>query len=180
MLLLSSANFLQSFKKSFQKYYCNCQIVWIQIMPNILSGLNWVKTVCKDYQQMTASACCVIFRAFIVACFFKKMLFRKFESRSGPKFWPDLEPICLKRLSAYNYLCIQCNFSHFYIVVCRLFSKSLSGIVILSQCQTVWIQISKDVLIWVQYLFAKVIRQQTTKVVASKERGFCILIDSTI
>ena len=29
------------------------QTVWIQIRPNILSGLIWVQTVCKGYQQMT-------------------------------------------------------------------------------------------------------------------------------
>ena len=30
-----------------------CQTVWIQIRPDILSGLIWVQTVCKGYQQMT-------------------------------------------------------------------------------------------------------------------------------
>ena len=30
-----------------------CQTVWIQIRPNILSGLIWVQTVCKDYPQKT-------------------------------------------------------------------------------------------------------------------------------
>ena len=30
-----------------------CQSVWIQIMPDILSGLIWVQTVCKGYKQMT-------------------------------------------------------------------------------------------------------------------------------
>ena len=29
---------------------------WIQIRPNILLGLIWVQTVCKDYQQMTKVA----------------------------------------------------------------------------------------------------------------------------
>ena len=29
-----------------------CRTVWIQIRPNILSGLTWVQTVCKGYQQM--------------------------------------------------------------------------------------------------------------------------------
>ena len=30
-----------------------CQTVWIQIRPDIMSGLIWVQTVCKCYQQMT-------------------------------------------------------------------------------------------------------------------------------
>ena len=28
-----------------------CQTVWIQIRPNVLSGLIWVQSVCKSYQQ---------------------------------------------------------------------------------------------------------------------------------
>ena len=51
---------------SFTLYYCaifysldagfftipsGCQTVWIQIRPDILSGLIWVQTVCKGYQQ---------------------------------------------------------------------------------------------------------------------------------
>ena len=30
-----------------------CQTVWIQIRPDILSGLIWVKTVCKTVCQQT-------------------------------------------------------------------------------------------------------------------------------
>ena len=30
-----------------------CQAIWIQVRPIILSGLIWVKTVCKGYQQTT-------------------------------------------------------------------------------------------------------------------------------
>ena len=30
-----------------------CQVVWIQIMPDILSGLIWVQIVCKGNQQTT-------------------------------------------------------------------------------------------------------------------------------
>ena len=29
-----------------------CQAVWIQIMPDVLSGLIWVQIVCKRYQQI--------------------------------------------------------------------------------------------------------------------------------
>ena len=30
-----------------------CQVVWTQIMPDVLSGLIWVKIVCKGNQQTT-------------------------------------------------------------------------------------------------------------------------------
>ena len=40
------------FEKFFQEYH-HSQTVWIQIRPNILSGLMWVQTVCKGYQQTT-------------------------------------------------------------------------------------------------------------------------------
>ena len=30
-----------------------CQTVWIQISPDILSGMVWVQNVCKVYQQTT-------------------------------------------------------------------------------------------------------------------------------
>ena len=30
-----------------------CQTVWIQIRPDIMSGLIWVQTICKGYQQST-------------------------------------------------------------------------------------------------------------------------------
>ena len=28
-----------------------CQIIWIQIRSHVLSGLIWVQSVCKSYQQ---------------------------------------------------------------------------------------------------------------------------------
>ena len=50
---LSSADFFEN--QLFQKFLSGippeCQIVWIQIRPNILSGLILVQTVCKSYQQ---------------------------------------------------------------------------------------------------------------------------------
>ena len=30
-----------------------CQTVWIQIRSDVLSGMIWVQTVCKGYQQTT-------------------------------------------------------------------------------------------------------------------------------
>ena len=45
------------FKILFQKHLSGipseCQLVWSQIRPNVLSGLTWVQPVCKGYQQMT-------------------------------------------------------------------------------------------------------------------------------
>ena len=39
----------------FFNWLSNCQTVWIQIRPYILSGLISVLTVCKSYQQTTRS-----------------------------------------------------------------------------------------------------------------------------
>ena len=50
---LSSADFFQ--KQRIRKFLSGipseCQTVWVQIRPDVLSGLFWVQTVCKDYQQ---------------------------------------------------------------------------------------------------------------------------------
>ena len=43
----------QLFKKNLSGIPLECQIDWIQIRPDILSGMVWVQTVCKSYQQMT-------------------------------------------------------------------------------------------------------------------------------
>ena len=49
LLIVFKINF---FRKFFQEYH-ECQTVWIQIRPDILSGLIWVQTVCIGYQKMT-------------------------------------------------------------------------------------------------------------------------------
>ena len=53
--VLSSADIKK--KKTFQtilsRIPSGCQTVWIQIRPDILSGLIWVQTVCKIYLQTT-------------------------------------------------------------------------------------------------------------------------------
>ena len=49
---LSSADFffkINFFEKKIRK--TECQTVWIQIMPDIFSGLIWVQTFCNCYQQ---------------------------------------------------------------------------------------------------------------------------------
>ena len=52
---LSSADFFQNqlFQKKISGIQSECQTVWIQIRPNILSGLIWHQAICKGYQQMT-------------------------------------------------------------------------------------------------------------------------------
>ena len=39
------------FKKNLSEILSECQTVWIQIRPDILSGLIWVQTICTVYQQ---------------------------------------------------------------------------------------------------------------------------------
>ena len=55
MLFLSSADFFQNqlFRKILSGTPSECQTVWIQIRPDVLSGLIWVQTVCKGFQQTT-------------------------------------------------------------------------------------------------------------------------------
>ena len=55
MFFLSSADFFQNqlFRKNLSGIPSEWQTVWIQIRPNILSGLIWVQTVCKGYKHMT-------------------------------------------------------------------------------------------------------------------------------
>ena len=49
----SSADFFSKslFKKILSGIPSECQTVWIQIRPDILSGLIWVQTVYDGYQQ---------------------------------------------------------------------------------------------------------------------------------
>ena len=50
-----STDFFQNklFRKNISGIPSECQTDWIQIKPDILSGLIWVQTVCKGYQQTT-------------------------------------------------------------------------------------------------------------------------------
>ena len=52
---LSSADFFQNqlVRKILSGIPSECQIVWIQIRPDILLGLIWVQSICKSYQQTT-------------------------------------------------------------------------------------------------------------------------------
>ena len=48
--------FFQKKKRNLSGIPSECQTVWIQIRPDVLSGLIWVQTVCTGYQQMTKIA----------------------------------------------------------------------------------------------------------------------------
>ena len=52
---MSSADFIQNqlFRKILSGIPSECQTDWIQIRPDIMSGLIWVQSVCKSYQQTT-------------------------------------------------------------------------------------------------------------------------------
>ena len=52
LLIFFENNFLE---KLFQECH-QCQIVWIQIRPDIWSGLIWVQTVCNGYQMEKVAA----------------------------------------------------------------------------------------------------------------------------
>ena len=49
---LSSADFFQN-QLFEERKPSECQTVWIQIRPEVLSGLIWIQIVCKGYQQTT-------------------------------------------------------------------------------------------------------------------------------
>ena len=42
-----------TFSKNVSGIRSECQIVWIQIRPDVVSGLIWIQTVCKGYQPTT-------------------------------------------------------------------------------------------------------------------------------
>ena len=49
LLIFFKINF---FRKIISEILSECQTDWTQIRPDIISGLIWVQTVCKRYQQM--------------------------------------------------------------------------------------------------------------------------------
>ena len=55
MLFLLSADFFQNqlYRKILSRIPSECQTNWIQIRPDVLSGLIWVQSVCKGYEPMT-------------------------------------------------------------------------------------------------------------------------------
>ena len=59
--VLLSADFFQNhpFRIILSGIPSESQTVWIQIRPDILSGLIWVQTVCKGHQQTTPAVNCI-------------------------------------------------------------------------------------------------------------------------
>ena len=53
MLFLAADFFQNHLKKNISGIPSKCQTDWIQIRPDILSGLIWVQSVCKGYEQKT-------------------------------------------------------------------------------------------------------------------------------
>ena len=72
LLIFFKMNF---FEKFFQEYH-QCQTAWIQIRPDILSGLIWVQTVCNNN-------CLMIF--------FGSLYCKQYGSRSGCLESSDLD-----------------------------------------------------------------------------------------
>ena len=53
MLFPSAVFFNQLFRKIISGIQSECLTVWIQIRPDVLSGLIWVQAVCKGYHETT-------------------------------------------------------------------------------------------------------------------------------
>ena len=105
LLIFFKINF---FKKFFQEYNQRFQTVWIQIKPDDLLGLNWIQTVCKDYQQTTVNKTTICLLGCLLTFFkinFSKNYFRNTIRESNgldqnQDRHSDLGPTCLQRLPA--------------------------------------------------------------------------------
>ena len=81
----------QFFRKILSWIPSECQTVWIQIRPDIMSGLIWVQTVCNGYQQpnligkqlLSPQTCTYFFEKFFHGY---HQSVKQFGSRSGPTF----------------------------------------------------------------------------------------------
>ena len=119
---LSSADYFQNqlFRKIVSGIPSACQTVWIQIRPNILSGLIWVQTVCKSYQQMTL-VWCVSYshewgvqqqkKVMTLGCFFSDWL--SLDGFCRYLMSDDNAPVFLDRLDIYQDM--DQTLSHYYI-----------------------------------------------------------------
>ena len=57
LVISMDADFFQiNFQKILSGIPSECQIVWIHIRPDILSGLIWIQTVCEGLKQKLAPA----------------------------------------------------------------------------------------------------------------------------
>ena len=74
--------FQNNFRKNkLSEIPSECQTVWILIRPYILSGLIWIKTVCKGYQQRT------LVGRFNGPVQFKRRMMRIIVTTKGDNFW---------------------------------------------------------------------------------------------
>ena len=70
----------QLFRTILSRISSECLTVWIRIRPDILSGLIWVQTVCKDYQHTTLVDKKLKVKVWVTRFFILKML----DKRSKP------------------------------------------------------------------------------------------------
>ena len=111
--LLSSADYFQSqvLRKILSRIPSECQTIWIQIRPDFLSGLIWVQTVCKGYQQTTSELFVywVILHALLSSAdFFRSQVLRKILSRIPSEcqsVWIQIGPNILSRIIWVQIVC---------------------------------------------------------------------------
>ena len=93
-----------------------CQTIWILIRPHIMSGLIWVQTVCKGYQQTTKvdplgqrvkykTTCWYYFLAKTLAKvnFIWLQLFPFGLSVGYNKFWARVRPVVINLMAVCGY-----------------------------------------------------------------------------
>ena len=157
-----------------------CQTVWIQIRPDILSGPIWVQHVCKSFCRLAAFFKINFFKKFFHECI--RVSNSLIPDQARLIVGPDQGPNCLQkffvvcciffskltfsknsflnaiRVSKSSDSDLGSNCLQFFFVVRWLFSKltfsknSFMNVIRVS----VWIQIRSDIsssLIWVQTVF---------------------------
>ena len=87
---LSSADF---FPKILLGIPSECETDWVQIRPDILSGLIWVQNICKSYQQTTLGGKCSQIKCMLSGLEFTKSLTRVLHQKQS-----DLGLLCLSSL----------------------------------------------------------------------------------
>ena len=110
LLIFLKINFFE--KKKLSGIPSDCQTVWIQIRPDVLSGLIRVQTVCESYQQTTLGNKELNMHTVSPVIFFKINFFDFFfrntirvsyglvPDKARRIVGPDLGQNCLKKLSA--------------------------------------------------------------------------------
>ena len=97
------------FQKHLSGIPSECQTVWIQIRPDILSGLICVQTICKGYQQISN----VTSRGERVKNLYISMCGREKMMRSGLMMHQHIRVICIKaekRHTAFYLITSLCTY----------------------------------------------------------------------